>query len=25
VGSGQLSGGAYELRVKDFVELEKVR
>jgi hypothetical protein len=25
VGSGQLSGGAYELRVKDFVELEKIR
>ena len=25
VGSGELSGGAYELRVKDFVEPEKVR
>ena len=25
VGSGQLSGGGYELRVKDFVELEKIR
>ena len=25
VGSGQLSGGGYELRLKDLVELEKLR